>query len=430
MNLNPIKTLFFSTDIITNKRISAFIGFLCAIFLSAFIYLDIFLSSALMRPLSTLMAFFGLFLYFKLSRFGAFICGGVIGILWFYWIGLSFRFYDLSLFIPFVFIVLFLVYGGLFFLFCYFKNPIYRLFTLLFSSFIHPFGFNWFIIEAIFIKSYFFSSRIMLFCFLVGVILFSILLAKRFFKTNIIFTALFMFFLTTFFPNTTQSNPTQTTLKIKTTHLNVPQRLHWNANELNTIITQNFNHILEAKNASYDMVVLPETAFPIAINLTPNLINTLKTLSQEITILTGGVRKEQQNIYNSAYVFHKGEMQIFDKLILVPFGEKIPLPSFLSAWINKVIFKGSSDFKHNPFTAPNSIEINGEYFNIAICYEATREEFYQNAPKHLIAISNNAWFAPSIQANLQKLLMLYFAKKHNTTIYHSSNASENFTLTP
>lgn len=69
-------------------------------------------------------------------------------------------------------------------------------------------------------------------------------------------------------------------------------------------------------------------------------------------------------------------------------------------------------------------------FQIAICYEATREEFYQDFPKYLIALSNNAWFVPSIEPTLQRLLMLYFAKNYGTTIFHSSNASPDFKLTP
>jgi len=39
----------------------------------------------------------------------------------------------------------------------------------------------------------------------------------------------------------------------------------------------------------------------------------------------------------------------------------------------------------------------------------------------MIAISNNAWFAPSIEPTIQKLLMEYYARKYGVTIYHAAN---------
>jgi len=62
-------------------------------------------------------------------------------------------------------------------------------------------------------------------------------------------------------------------------------------------------------------------------------------------------------------------------------------------------------------------------FRNAICYEATCEELYKGDIKYVIAISNNAWFLPSIEPTLQKLLMEYYARRHNVTIYHAANMS-------
>jgi apolipoprotein N-acyltransferase len=41
--------------------------------------------------------------------------------------------------------------------------------------------------------------------------------------------------------------------------------------------------------------------------------------------------------------------------------------------------------------------------------------------RYVIAISNNAWFAPSIEPTLQNLLMRYYARKNGAVIYHSAN---------
>ncbi|MBD5164351.1 apolipoprotein N-acyltransferase [Helicobacter sp.] len=417
------------------KLYASLLGALCALCFSAFIYLEHFLRDSNVPIFSSLCALFGIFLYFRLSRLGAFICGAWIGILWFYWVGFSFRFYDIAFLIPLVWIVFSLVYGGLFYLFCFFKNPIYRIATLTLSSFVHPFGFNWLILESMLTKSYFFPSKFIFFLLLMSVLIFSLMLDKKLYKTSGIWLMLFCSLL--ILPNQTgHSNPAKvesqdtSKLKIKTLSLDIPQNLRWDSAHLNQIITQNYQQIAEARAQKYDLVILPETAFPLALNLYPSLIESLKIASQEIAILTGGIYQDDQHIFNSAYLFYNGEMQVFHKLILVPFGEKIPLPRFLAKWINQIIFEGTSDFDFEEFKKPNSALIGKEPFSIAICYEATREEFYQDSPKNLIAISNNAWFSPSIEPTLQKLLMLYFAKNYGTTIYHSSNASEDFTLEP
>jgi apolipoprotein N-acyltransferase len=111
--------------------------------------------------------------------------------------------------------------------------------------------------------------------------------------------------------------------------------------------------------------------------------------------------------------------QIIDKVILVPFGEKIPLPKFMVDIINDIFFNGASDY--TTADAFVDFEVDGYSFRNAICYEATSAQAYENSPKYMIASSNNAWFTPSIQPTMQHLLIKYYAKKHNTIVYHSTN---------
>jgi apolipoprotein N-acyltransferase len=111
----------------------------------------------------------------------------------------------------------------------------------------------------------------------------------------------------------------------------------------------------------------------------------------------------------------------------VPFGEKVPLPQILTDLINKLFFNGASDYS----TASNTttFDINGTKFRNAICYEATTNEiFYNMDTKFMIAISNNAWFTPSIEPTLQYLLLKYYAQKYNIIIFHSSNKSSNMII--
>ncbi len=417
------------TNLPPSKFPQAALGILTAFFLSAFIYLEHFFSDLNPPIFSSIFAILGLFILLYLSRLGAFVCGSFIGILWFYWIALSFRFYDLAYLMPLVWVFVALVYGILLLFLCYFKNPLYRITTLLCVSFIHPFGFNWFIPETILTPSYFFPSKSILALLLILLAIFSFLIQRQFYKLS--FLGLFLgLFSIGIFSQTLYPTPKESTLKIKTISTNIPQNLRWDLTNLNQIIHQNFQLIKQAKQEKYDLIILPETAFPLALNTQESLLRELQYLSQDSAILVGAIHQKNNSYYNSAYLFDKGKMQIFDKIILVPFGEKIPLPRFLSNWINQYFFKGSADFANHANQPPNHAIIQNHPFQIAICYEATRQEFYHDSPAFLIAISNNAWFNPSIEPTLQKLLLRYFSLNYGTTIYHSSNGSNDFILSP
>lgn len=399
---------------------------LCALSFSAFIYVEHF--GIHQKIIPSICAFVALFLYLNLTKKSAFICGALVGILWFYWISLSFRYYDVAYLIPFVILFVAVVYGILFLALCFFDSHIYRISTLLLASFIHPFSFNWFIPEVMLINSYFPPTKLTLFLILTLSSFCIYVLRQKYYKSMAIvcFVALLSISLTT---QQKQTN-TNDTLKIKTIQTNIDQDLRWDKNELEQIVISNMDEISQAINEKYNIVILPETAFPLPLNRYENLIETLKEKSKQITIISGGINQEDNNFYNSAYIFENGDVKIFNKIILVPFGEQIPLPKILVDLINKYFFNDAVDFASNNTNAINTTTINNENFNIAICYEATRDEFYKNDPKLLIAISNNAWFYPSIQPTMQKLLMQYFSKNHNTTIYHSSNKSPSFTIYP
>lgn len=406
--------------------IQIFLGGIGGFFFSAFIYLEHYFDSY--SPIfPSFFVILALLIYLHISRLGAFVYGAVVGLLWFYWIAFSLRFFDLSFLIPLSWIGIALVYGILFLFFAYFKNSFFRILTLSLASFIQPFDFNWFIPEITLVESYFFASKINLFLLLTTLAIFSFFMRKKYHKTSFLLLIIGILITLVNAPSSTQ---TLSTLKIQTTHTQVPQELRWKPQTLKTIQAQNFALIDEAINQKNNIVILPETAFPTILNQEENLMQLLCAKSHQITIISGGIHKKDNRYFNSAFIFQQGEVQIIDKIILVPFGETIPLPKFLARFIDDFFFQGSGGFDLPKDSLPQSIQVEGEEFRIAICYEATREEFFKDSPKNLIAISNNAWFYPSIESTLQKLLMQYFSNLYQTTIYHSSNYSPDFTLHP
>lgn len=359
----------------------------------------------------------------KLDKKSLFFMGFFIGIFWFWWIGLSFRFYDLSYLIPLVILFFGLFYGVLFFITSYFDRFYARFIALFLLSSFEPFGFNWFKLEIIFINSYINSSKISLFLVLV---LFALFLALRKKIDFLKLSPLLLIFLLIF--NYPKEPKTLANINIKLTSMNTPQDLKWQQLYKNTLIEENLKEISNAIDEGYDLVVLPEATFALALNKSPILLDKLQTLSQEIDIIAGGIFYDGENYNNSTYYFSKRDMQIANKMVLVPFGEASPLPPKIAQWINDIFYDGAKDFV--AASSPSDFEIKGYKFRNAICYEATSKELFIDNPDYMIAISNNAWFTPSIEPTLQKLLMKYYAKKHNTIIYSVANGSQSMIITP
>ncbi len=368
--------------------------------------------------LGTLNALFYFLILFRLDSKQLFFSGFFTSVFLFYWIGLSFRYYDLAYAIPFVILFVGIVYGFLFwFLLGYLSERAFgygrcfKAFVILVFSYIHPFGFDWFKFELIATESYFGVDKV---SFLLLVL--SVVAHFKNIKLFPLFLALALYF---GYVNTKESMPS--TQKITLHESRIPQDKKWDREYFAQYVDENIRVIKNAIGKS-DVIVLPESAFPMLLNMDEDLTAVLKELSREITIIAGSLRYDEKGSFNSAYIFQNGEMRIADKVVLVPFGERNPLPEFLSDIVNDIFFNGAEDYKGAE--RPTDITIGGEAFRIAICYEATSEEFLRAAPKNVIAISNNGWFHPSAEPALQKLLMRYYAKREGITFYHAVNMSQ------
>jgi len=372
LNIN-LKSNDYTQNIIIN-------GFITALIFSSFLYFEYFdMTNKLINTISIIISYY---LFIKLDKNSMFFTGFFIALFWFWWIGYSFIYYDLIYLIPFVLLGIGLVYGLLFYFISYFENIFLRIILLISLIYIHPFGFNWFKIDLPLINTYF---------------------------------------------NTYKSNINESSLKIYMPQYNINQDEKWNNKNINKIVQINLSNIVYAINNDYDVVILPETVFPFDLNNQVNLKNQLLNLSNQITIITGGLSFKNNNYYNSTYMFNNETTTIANKVVLVPFGESIPAPKFIRDFINDIFFNGASDYK--VAKKPTTFTIKNQKFRNAICYEATSDEIYQNInSKYVIVTSNNAWFTPSIEPTLQKLLLKYYAKKYKVLIYHSTNKSQNMII--
>jgi len=399
---------YFSTSNITE-------GFLSAGLLSLFIYLSHFevLNQNILIIVNSINVILGFYIVLSSDKKTLFWSGFFIGLFWFYWIGFSFRFYDAVYVIPLMMLFVSLGYGIIFWIIGIFKNPLGRviLFTLL--SYLHPLSFNWFIPELTLLDTLFGIEKWQFGLFLLSIALFIEL--RSWFKLLSLVVLLASVNYSSYKPLELSKQ------KIYLSQTFVEQDKKWEESYKDESIQNNFNIIYDAIRRKADIVVISESAFALFLNVEPVLMKRLKELSKEITIVTGALYADNTDSYNSTYYFIDGNVTIANKVILVPFGEEIPLPKFFKKIVNDLFYNGAEDYK--TADKPTDVNIHGEIFRNAICYEATREELFEGDPKFMIAMSNNAWFTPSIEPTLQKILLRYFSRKHHTVIYHCANKS-------
>jgi apolipoprotein N-acyltransferase len=391
-------------------------GLITALLFSTPIYLAYF--NLEIKLINTIFLLFSFYLILTINRSSLFFSGFFIGIFWFYWVSFSFRYYDLIFLIPFV-IFLFALAYALIFLAISIKENIYLRALLFFALvFIDPFGFNWFKYEILLLDTYFEPNKIVL----------ALLIASTIFlvKKKILLYSILV--ITISFIAINPSYEPMPNLKISLPEYKFEQNYKWERKNLAAVIDKNFEQIDKAILQKADVVVLPETTFPILLNKQEFVLQSLLDKSHQITIITGALYYDNKEYKNSTYIFKNGNIQLAHKVVLVPFGEFIPLPDILKNLINDIFYNGAKDYTKT--SKPTDYKIKDTLFRNAICYEATSEEIYKNlgAVRNIIAISNNAWFTPSIEPTLQKLLLRLYSKKYGVNIFHQINGSENYII--
>ena len=389
-------------------------GLISSILLSSFIYLSYF--NIEIKILNTILALLAIYFLLIIPKKALLISGFFTGILWCWWMAVSLQYYDLVYLTPVILICIGTVFGIIFYFFALFDRLTFRILTIFAFTFFAPFGFNWMKFELLFIDSYIGIDKL---SFILVLVSFYFIIKLKRFKILGIIPLLFAL---SFPKGQYIQNPNA---KIYMPQMNVNQDLRWDKQYRSTLEQQNFDEINNAINQQKDLVVLPETAFTSALNRNDNLLQKLKELSFKIDIITGALYIEDNQIYNASYHFTKGQIQIAKKVVLVPFGEEIPFPKFIVDFINKVFYNGAQDY--SKASEPTDFVIKGEKFRNAICYEATTDKIFENLgnTEYMVAISNNAWFTPSIEPTLQHLLLKYYSKKYDVNIYHIANGSSN-----
>jgi len=152
---------------------------------------------------------------------------------------------------------------------------------------------------------------------------------------------------------------------------------------------------------SFTHVIWPETALPFFLTEEPDaLARIAELLPTGTTLITGAPRIEVagggRRFYNSIYVVDDGGriVDAYDKVHLVPFGEYLPLESWLSAIGLRQIVPAVGGFSAGP--GRRSLTVPGApSAGALVCYEAIFSGAVvdpAHPPGFLLNLTNDGWF--------------------------------------
>ena len=151
-----------------------------------------------------------------------------------------------------------------------------------------------------------------------------------------------------------------------------------------------------------ELIVWPEVAIPSLVDrVEPYLSMVELGLVRRGASLVMGILERDHNgehVYNSALLLGNGEIQVYRKRHLVPFGEYFPVPETVRKWM-RLMSIPVSDLSPGDENQPLLKTANGHELAVAICYEDAygAEQLYALPDADLlINISNDAWFGDSV----------------------------------
>ena len=148
--------------------------------------------------------------------------------------------------------------------------------------------------------------------------------------------------------------------------------------------------INKINNSKAEYLIFAENNYPYLVSDLNN-INIIKHIKNNQKVIIGSTRIENNKFFNSFLFLEKNKIQIFDKQILVPFGEFLPLRSYLK-FMEKIT--GNVDFT----SGINKRLIHSNNINIlpVVCYEIIFNSILKNINENkidiLINITNDSWF--------------------------------------
>jgi len=226
------------------------------------------------------------------------------------------------------------------------------------------------------------------------------------------------------------------TKKIRIAQTGVDQQDKWKIEKREEIVSSVNKLLRESSDKNIDLLVLPETSYPVFIQNYPEVIIPLQKASSVQPILIGAIRYEREDkkrkSYNSAVVFKNGVIEdTYDKIHLVPFGEYFPFKKWTRIF-NEYFFKGADDFTRG--TKQHIFDIGGMRIAPLICYEGA---FTSLVGSHvamganlIVIVSNDSWFGGKLGMSQHLAVDVFRAVEFGRAIVRSTQSGISAFISP
>lgn len=180
---------------------------------------------------------------------------------------------------------------------------------------------------------------------------------------------------------------------------------------------------------SLDMALWPETAVPGYIRTQFWVRRLLTQLSDEIgcPIATGALDSERnpdgsERNYNSLFLIHPdGRLDSYDKIHLVPFGERVPFQKLFPS-LGKLNF-GQAEF--TPGDEYYQFRLDGAAFGGLICFESVMPKlswrYIKEGAGFLVNVTNDGWYGKTAEPHQHALLTRFRAIENRRSLLRAAN---------
>jgi apolipoprotein N-acyltransferase len=232
-------------------------------------------------------------------------------------------------------------------------------------------------------------------------------------------------------------------LKISLIQGNIPQELKWDPRSKEYIGNKYLELSLQATKDNPDLLVWPEAALPVILEEEPVFFEAVREFveAERIPLLLGAVTSREGFYYNSAILLKPGSnLDRYDKLHLVPFGEYIPLRRVLpflqvvvpigdvTAGKHYTIFRTPRAVRRAPSPGQN-ID-----FAVLICFEdlfpELSREFVGRGADFLINITNDAWYKKTSAAHQHLEASVFRAIENRVYLVRAANTGVSAFISP
>lgn len=192
-------------------------------------------------------------------------------------------------------------------------------------------------------------------------------------------------------------------------------------NKINKNNSTKLENIIELlRNSDSEILIFAENNYPFLIdNVKLDVIQ--KNIKNKQTVIIGGTRIDENHYYNTLLNINKSEINYFDKKILVPFGEFLPLRNYLNKF---ELITGPNDYTPGKIDRLINVQNKISYIPV-ICYEIIfywkiLDKLNYNA-NFIVNITNDIWFGKFLGPYQHLYLTKIRAAEFNKPIIRVSN---------